>query len=532
MSSAGIQVLIKLASLIIKEHFGDIVQNVCSLLLEKGEQSFHQIIEQRNSLEEDEVKRSITLLLQHNCISSRISDLHGDANASSKPVKRIIYYEARLYNILQRIRFSRFILITKELIGNEGELIIEEFLKYGQLTMNQAIDQAIQLAMKVSLSCDISNVREKLSSTFQVMTKKKFLVNVDREEDISSTITYSNATQKVTDTISSKVEGSNKNNSLNETAIDKEDLFLPQILWRVNYETLNHSIKNEACISLAREKFGDFAGKAIRAAFEMTESTIDLKSRQRSVSSSFSVERLLEYLLQKEEVSRIDTINKDSVELRSMNSSSVASLFERMCEGQIQFLSKCHTSKILDCASNDNPFSYALDLAKMNDALKAKVIESIIHHKFDPLSARIFRLILNKKHLDQKQISSIALIPLKETRERLNKMFASGYLHVQEMPRTQDHAPARTFYLYCVHLDLLNDLLVYEMYQAIWNVKSRLEFHRKEAKSLIDKWQQTQDRSDMVLSEKEKVDLERIQKIQTHLETSILQIDESLVFLQ
>jgi len=221
MSSAGIQVLIKLASLIIKEHFGDIVQNVCSLLLEKGEQSFHQIIEQRNSLEEDEVKRSITLLLQHNCISSRISDLHGDANASSKPVKRIIYYEARLYNILQRIRFSRFILITKELIGNEGELIIEEFLKYGQLTMNQAIDQAIQLAMKVSLSCDISNVREKLSSTFQVMTKKKFLVNVDREEDISSTITYSNATQKVTDTISSKVEGSNKNNSLNETAIDK-----------------------------------------------------------------------------------------------------------------------------------------------------------------------------------------------------------------------------------------------------------------------------------------------------------------------
>lgn len=63
--------------------------------------------------------------------------------------------------------------------------------------------------------------------------------------------------------------------------------------------------------------------------------------------------------------------------------------------------------------------------------MKQRTVESIVHHKFGSNSARIFRLLMAKKQLEQKQIASFAMVPIKETRERLYKMLEHNYVQLQ-----------------------------------------------------------------------------------------------------
>jgi hypothetical protein len=41
------------------------------------------------------------------------------------------------------------------------------------------------------------------------------------------------------------------------------------------------------------------------------------------------------------------------------------------------------------------------------------VVESVVQEKFGPLGLRIFRLLIMKKQLEQKQVGDMAMVPLK-----------------------------------------------------------------------------------------------------------------------
>ena len=61
---------------------------------------------------------------------------------------RVVYYEAILSNIIQRIRFPKFLAHTKDKFGNEGELILEELIEHGCLSMEQSVKQATTVTLK------------------------------------------------------------------------------------------------------------------------------------------------------------------------------------------------------------------------------------------------------------------------------------------------------------------------------------------------------------------------------------------------
>jgi DNA-directed RNA polymerase III subunit RPC3 len=44
------------------------------------------------------------------------------------------------------------------------------------------------------------------------------------------------------------------------------------------------------------------------------------------------------------------------------------------------------------------------------------------------------------------------MIPVKDTRESLYKLLKAEYVQIQEVARTSDHAPSRTFYLWRVDI--------------------------------------------------------------------------------
>jgi DNA-directed RNA polymerase III subunit RPC3 len=77
-------------------------------------------------------------------------------------------------------------------------------------------------------------------------------------------------------------------------------------------------------------------------------------------------------------------------------------------------------------------------------------IDAVVRERFGDEACRVFRLLLLKRQLEQKQVADSAMLPVKETRELLYRMFKEEYLELQEVAKTADHAPSRTFFLWRV----------------------------------------------------------------------------------
>ena len=71
------------------------------------------------------------------------------------------------------------------------------------------------------------------------------------------------------------------------------------------------------------------------------------------------------------------------------------------------------------------------DYKKSSERMCQAVLESVVRERFGSKPLRLFRLLLLKKHLEQKQISDTALIPNKESKEMLYSLLAENFVSLQ-----------------------------------------------------------------------------------------------------
>ena len=70
------------------------------------------------------MKKSLAVLIQHNLVSFEQNK------------RGFVEYTANTQNALLYMRFPRYVYSAKTLYGDEAELIVEELLQHGQLTMS------------------------------------------------------------------------------------------------------------------------------------------------------------------------------------------------------------------------------------------------------------------------------------------------------------------------------------------------------------------------------------------------------------
>ena len=57
------------------------------------------------------------------------------------------------------------------------------------------------------------------------------------------------------------------------------------------------------------------------------------------------------------------------------------------------------------------------------------------------------RVLSHHKHLEEKQIGEFAMIPVKDTRERLYTLLRAGLIVLREVHKRADYAPMHTYFL-------------------------------------------------------------------------------------
>ena len=164
----------RLASLILKEHYGQVVEKVGTYLVAKGPRPLRDIIRD-TKLTRDQVQQCLCCLIQHHFVTFEVNK------------KSVTLYNAWISNVLLRARAPRYIYCAKSLFEYTGELIVDEILQHGSIAMSKVVAKVANHLTEDNLDLDESEVQ----STFADLVNNHFLQRVRSvNEDSEDTSAY------------------------------------------------------------------------------------------------------------------------------------------------------------------------------------------------------------------------------------------------------------------------------------------------------------------------------------------------------
>lgn len=151
----------RVASLILKEQYGEVVEKVGSYCVGKGPRPLRDIIRD-TKLPRDQVQKALCCLIQHHFVTFEVNK------------KNVTLYNAWIANILLRPRAPRYIYCAKTLFGYTGELITDEILQHGAVAMSSVISKVMSHLAEDDPDADDYEVK----ATFADLVENRFLQRV------------------------------------------------------------------------------------------------------------------------------------------------------------------------------------------------------------------------------------------------------------------------------------------------------------------------------------------------------------------
>lgn len=548
-------------------------QNVIEVLLKKGRQSLKELYH-ASGIPAKLLKKSLLILLQQNCIVSRLFEEPSRSFASEGVYTTM--YEADVPSILLRLRYPRFVeyLRHNHSNGNVAGELITKLLQHGRLAFGQlmaAVGEQLDSTTAVrDVFCSLVDERyiERVpphdlvlmpaaihSNALKKKTASKASRDGGEEEERQSTLnswqkmhdayaarrhvipqeiregqinrgskrrrvqleTFPNATKKGRGVTIKQEEDFESQGELRMTATvceppseDREmagrpSLEADDVVWRVNTEEFNRRFRNDSLTDLVHDCYGEAACAAVRALLSLN-----------LVHEAGSKNALI--------ASQIISTPSIIARAKQLNSS--------LSDGEIrQGLKDISPDEERALAYRTNipagGEGYVFDIPLALDTLRQLHFLAYLERKFKQAGMRIWNLLVERGQLEQKQITEAAMLPKEEAREALYHLLRAGYLKLQDVPKTADHAPSRTFYTWRAHWPSSRARLQIDLYKAAANVLERLRYEKEERKEFWDVVQKvTEGELDIsVIDSRLKHQAHMVTGI---LEVSILNLDEEI----
>ncbi|NXA58256.1 RPC3 polymerase, partial [Mohoua ochrocephala] len=480
------QAELRLCSLLLQEHFGEIVEKVGNSLLRTGPRPLRLLVGDTGLLP-DQVKKALCVLIQHNLVRYEVQP------------RGSVEYEARSERILRILRYPRYIYTAKTLYGDPGELLVEELLLHGHLSMSCAVARVadrLTETMEDGKTMDYSEV----SSTFVRLADTHFIQRcpmvpesprsakappppapalVIAEKDMYIVPRLSLVGKgKRRHSCDEEEEGEHKAKRQKQEGGTSETPPDDGIYWQVNLERFHQHFRDQALVSAVASRMDQTSSEVVRTMLRMSEVTTASGASHTQPLSSNEIFRSLPagYNIGKQVLDQyLALLADDPLEFVGKSGDSGGGTYTvSILWGELDVTRGPGASR-----APPSPFQH-LSLIPL------------LLRRFGSRCARIFRLLLRKKHLEQKQVEDFAMIPAKEAKDMLYRMLSENLVSLQEIPKTPDHAPSRTFYLYTVNVMAAARMLLHRCYKSVANLMERRQHEMRENKRLLEKSQRVE----------------------------------------
>ncbi|XP_050786852.1 DNA-directed RNA polymerase III subunit RPC3 isoform X2 [Gopherus flavomarginatus] len=491
------QAEIKLCSLLLQEHFGEIVEKIGTHLIKTGSQPL-RVIANDTGMSLDQVKKALCVLIQHNLVTYQLQK------------RGFVEYEASCSRVLRILRYPRYIYTAKTLYSDMGELIVEELLLNGKMTMSAVVRKVanrLTETMEDGKTMDYGEV----SNTFVRLADTHFIQRCPMAPETTET---SDAPPPPVPTL----------------AVNEKDMYV--------VPNLNLIGKGKR-----RRSFDDEDGSEHKAKRQKQDADSKEPPPDDGIYWQANIDRFHQHFRDQAIVSavanRMDQIFRSLPAGYNIVKQILDQYLTLLADDPLEFVGK---------SGDSGGGMYVINLHKALATLATATLESIVQERFGSRCARIFRLLLRKKHLEQKQVEDFAMIPAKEAKDMLYKMLSENFVSLQEIPKTPDHAPSRTFYLYTVNTLSSARMLLHWCYKSVANLIERRQYETKENKRLLEKSQrveailasmqatgaeevQLQEIEEMITAP-ERQQLENLKRNVNKIDASENQVDETIFVLE
>ncbi|MCJ1249985.1 RNA polymerase III subunit C82 [Trapelia coarctata] len=138
-----------------------------------------------------------------------------------------------------------------------------------------------------------------------------------------------------------------------------------------------------------------------------------------------------------------------------------------------------------------NPESWTVNFHALSEKLRLIELENTIVSRYSAEGLRIIRILNEKGKLDEKAISSFALMSQKQMRHLLTTMHEQGHLELQEIPKDNNRQPSRTMFLWFFDPERCRMKVLEETYKTMARCMQRVKMEREAVQSTIDKASRT-----------------------------------------
>ncbi|KAJ8354840.1 hypothetical protein SKAU_G00224070 [Synaphobranchus kaupii] len=440
---------VRLCGLLLQEHFGEVVEKVGVHLLRTGAQTLRAIAHESDT-PLDLVKKSLCVLVQHGMCEFK--------------------------------RGRR----GPTLYGDTGELVVEEVLQRGHMTMSDAV-RTVADRLTHNMEEGRSMEYTEVVSAFSKLVETHFLQRCPPVADLGTAPPAPQGPGAATAPAPSladshpdrytlppiKLTGRGKRRHPSEDS-DGESRRVKRakmdtsessgdkgIYWQVNFDRFHQHFRDQAIVSAVASKLDQTSSEIVRTMLRMSEVTTTANAACTQPLSANEIFRALPPSY-------------------SITRPVLEQYLSLLVDDPMEFVGK---------SGESGGGMYVVNLHKALASLARATLESVVQERFGSRSARIFRLLLRKRHLEQKQVEDFAMIPAKEAKDMLYTLLSVNLVQLQEIPKTPDHAPSRTFYLYTVNPLPTARLLLQHCYKTVANLIERRLYETKENKRLLEKSQ-------------------------------------------
>ncbi|XP_062367697.1 DNA-directed RNA polymerase III subunit RPC3 isoform X1 [Cinclus cinclus] len=275
------QAELRLCSLLLQEHFGEIVEKVGNSLLRTGPRPLRLLVGDTGLLP-DQVKKALCVLIQHNLVRYEVQP------------RGCVEYEARSERILRILRYPRYIYTAKTLYGDPGELLVEELLLHGLLPMSFAVSRVadrLTETMEDGKTMDYTEV----SSTFVRLADTHFIQrcpivpespqNTKAPPPPAPALAIAEKDMYVVPRLSLVGKGKRRNSCDEEEEGEYKAKRQKQergssetppddgIYWQVNLERFHQHFRDQALVSAVASRMDQTSSEVVRTMLRMSEVT-------------------------------------------------------------------------------------------------------------------------------------------------------------------------------------------------------------------------------------------------------------------
>ncbi|KAG1677915.1 hypothetical protein FOA52_001333 [Chlamydomonas sp. UWO 241] len=281
------------------------------------------------------------------------------------------------------------------------------------------------------------------------------------------------------------------------------------LLWRVNTEEFNRRFRHRTCVDMVGEKIDSDAGNVLAA--------------------MLAAARPFEQCLKEERSSALGTDEITDTAARLVEagvlprtSAPVPTIISTIAHDALELISYI--------GNGPGGEQYVVNMARIIQLVQLKQVEAVIRDRFGGSGLRIFRLLLLKGQLEQKQVADFSMLSPKETRELLYRMLRAGFLALQDIPRGSDRAPSRTFYTWRANPDEAGAQLSGELYAGAGRVWARIRHEMAKEKELLELIEESRTTGELnfTLTAAQRAAAQRLKRTVDTLEASLLQLDDMI----